>query len=72
MGVHINVNDILSQAEKLGKDEQLTLLQRLAQLVKKGQGNSFGSTKLISLNGLGSEVWRDTNIDTYLNQERQW
>lgn len=27
---------------------------------------------LLELNGLGMEIWKDINIDRYVEQERKW
>lgn len=72
MAVSTKVNDILLQAQKLDREEQLTLLEQLVQLVKMKQDNADQPVRLSMLRGLGSEVWSNTEIDTYLNEERQW
>lgn len=72
MAASANINDILFQAKKLDKDDQLTLLERLVQLVKKNQNKSTLPMHLTALSGLGSETWKDIDIDKYLEEERQW
>lgn len=69
----LNINDILSQVKQLGKEDQLTLLQRIASLLKRTQTAKTTSTRLTSLSGLGSEVWKSADdIDNYIDGERQW
>ena len=72
MAASLNINDILSQVKKLDKDDQLNLLQRLVVLLKKTDVNKSTSLKLTSLSGLGMEIWKDTDIDNYIDEERQW
>ena len=66
------VNDILSQVKKLDKEDQYNLLQKLAVLLKKKDANVC-ALSLISLSGLGSEIWKSKNdIDNYIDEQRQW
>jgi hypothetical protein len=67
----LNLNNILSEVKKLGKDEQLSLLEKLAQLIRS-EGKKKSSAKISSISGVGSEIWKGVNIDEYLEQERQW
>jgi hypothetical protein len=73
MAASLNINDILSQVKQLDKEDQLTLLQRLASLLKRTEASKVSSIRLTSLSGLGSEIWKSTNdIDSYIDEERQW
>ncbi|MFZ1677652.1 MAG: hypothetical protein WBP41_18645 [Saprospiraceae bacterium] len=72
MGTSDNVNDILSKVKTLNIEEQLSLLERLVLLVKKTHKTSTPLIKLTSLGGLGSELWKNTDIDKYLDEERKW
>ena len=71
MSTALNIHDILSKVKKLDKEEQLTLLERLIALIRRDETLSK-STKLSKISGIGSKVWEKTNIDEYLDQERQW
>jgi hypothetical protein len=71
MSAILNVQDILTQIKRLDKSEQFSLLERLVSLVRKSDEPS-NAIKLSSISGLGSEVWQNTNIDQYIEQERQW
>jgi hypothetical protein len=73
MAASLNINDILTQVKQLEKEEQLTLLQRLVSLLKQNEITKTASTRLTSLSGLGSEIWKSiNNIDSYIDEERQW
>jgi hypothetical protein len=56
MAASLNINDILSQVKQLDKEDQLTLLQRLASLLKRTEAKKATSLPLTSLLGLGSEI----------------
>lgn len=72
MAASLNINDILSQVKQLDKEDQLTLLQRLAALLKRTEATKTGSLRLTSLSGLNSEIWKSANdIDHYIDEERQ-
>lgn len=70
MPTALNLKDILSQVKKLGKEDQLALLEKLVLLIRRGDRQL--PTKLSSISGIGSEIWKGGNIDEYLEQERQW
>lgn len=73
MAASLNINDILSQVKQLDKEDQLTLLQRMAYLLRRRETKKATSTRLASLSGLGSEIWKSGNeIDKYIDAERQW
>jgi hypothetical protein len=73
MAASLNINDILSQVKQLDKKDQLTLLQRMADLLKNGEAKMTTSVRLSSISGLGSEIWKSVNsIDKYIDEERQW
>jgi len=72
MPTSLNINDILSQVKRLYKEEPLNLLQRLVLLLRKTEIAKTSSLRLTSLSGLGSEIWRNANIDKYIDEERQW
>lgn len=65
------LNDIFLQVKKLNKIEQRTLLQKLSVLVYDPVDTS-STSKLSDISGLGSALWRDVNIDEYIDAERQW
>ena len=66
-----NAVAIYEQVKHLDIADQQTLLERIALLVRKPSSVSQGAG-LLSLAGLGAEIWRDENIDAYLNKERAW
>lgn len=73
MAASLNINNILSQIKQLDTDDQLTLLQRMAYLLKRKNSNNTTPTRLSALSGLGSEIWKSSDdIDKYIDEERQW
>ena len=68
----LNFQDLLSQVEKLNKDEQLTLLEKIVTLLKRKRSENEPEINLTALNGLGKDIWKGTDIDGYVHEERQW
>ena len=69
----VRVESILSQISKLDYEARLYLIERLVKELRKNKkGAQKYSHKLTELNSLGSEIWKDIDIDQYVQQERQW
>lgn len=71
MNADLNINDILVQVKRLDKKDQLSLLEKLTSLIRKSEHKEY-KTKLSSICGVGSSIWSNTDIDEYIDQERQW
>jgi len=71
MPATLSIYDILSKVKMLDKEEQLTLLEMIVALIRKNE-TQITPTKLSKISGIGSKVWKHTNIDEYIDQERQW
>ncbi|GGG80788.1 hypothetical protein GCM10007415_11620 [Parapedobacter pyrenivorans] len=71
MNADLNINTILTQVKQLNRADQLSLLEKLALLIRKSD-TTRNKVKLSSISGIGSSLWSKTNIDEYIEQERQW
>ncbi len=71
MPTTLYLQDILSKVKKLDMNDRLTLLERLVALIKK-ENTPAMNTKLSQISGVGSGMWQKTNIDEYLDQQREW
>lgn len=67
----INIDTILSQVRQLDYTDRINLLERVISLIKK-ENVVKEQVKLTSISGLGSEIWKDMDIDKYVENERQW
>lgn len=72
MAASLDINNIVSQVKKLDKEAQITLLQRIVLLLKRTELTKSVPVHLTSISGLGSDIWKDTDIDNYIDSERQW
>ena len=71
MNADLNVNDILLQVKRLDKEDQLSLLEKVALLIRKSE-HKGNKPKLSTISGVGSSLWSGISIDEYIDQERQW
>ncbi len=71
MPTALNLHDILSTIQKLDKEQQFTLLERLVAMIRK-EDTQNKPAKLSKISGIGSKVWQSTNIDEYVEAERKW
>lgn len=66
----ISIGNIVSQIKKLKHSEKINVLEKIVSLIKT-ESEADERIHLSSINGLGSEIWKDTDIDEYVENERQ-
>jgi len=66
-----NTDKILLDIEKLGKDDQLKILKYLENSMKI-QNTAKSSVRVSQISGLGSAIWKNVNIEEYVDQQREW
>jgi hypothetical protein len=71
MPATLNLQDILSNIQKLDKAQQFTLLEKLVAIIRKDDVTKK-PVNLSNISGIGSKVWQSSNIDEYIDKERQW
>ncbi len=71
MPATLNINEIYAQVKQLDKEQQLTLLERLVLLIRKKERQS-DPVRLSSISGIGAELWKDVDINKFIDEERQW
>ena len=73
MDKSVKIENILSQIRKLDYDSRLYIMKRLIKLLKRHNKKTKPTLHhLTELSSLGSEIWKDVDIDKYVQQERQW
>ncbi len=63
----------LNMARQLAISEQLRLLENLTKAVRQrlsSKPNEAKTYSIMELEGLGAEIWQDTDAQEYVNQER--
>ena len=60
-------DDVLKRAQALSRDEQIRLVEELAQAAGRKNGDKHSITEL---KGLGKEIWQCVDADEYVAKER--
>jgi len=66
-----NIDNILNQIKQLDYSGRINILEKVVSLIKN-EAVVKKAVKLSSINGLGSEIWENVDIDKYIEDERQW
>ena len=61
--------NVRRQVENLTPDEQLRLLEELAEIVRRRRLVK-AKHSIMALEGLGKEIWHGLDAQEYINQER--
>ncbi len=71
MNAELNMNDILLHVKQMDRSEQLSLVDKIVSLIRKSD-SELPKTKLSSITGVGSSIWAKTDIDKFIEEEREW
>ena len=62
-------DQVMKMTKRLNLPEQLQLLETLSRMVRD-QVTEAKPHSIMELEGLGAEIWRDVDAQTYIDQER--
>jgi hypothetical protein len=68
MEATVNVNQLISEIDKLDYTMKLNVISHIVTMLKKPEKAT--SSNLSDLRGLGKELWLKTDVDAYLSKER--
>jgi len=66
----IAIDEVLGISQQLSLTDQLSLISLLSEQVRRELDRDGEAVDMLSLAGLGAELWREVDVDTYLEQER--
>ena len=66
----ITVDEVLRMTTQLPPDDKLRLISLLSEHVRGEIDREGEPVDMLSLAGLGAEVWQQIDVDEYLAQER--
>jgi len=66
----VTLDEALVMSEKLSPPDQLRLISLLSERLRSEMQQSGQAVDLLSLAGLGSELWEQIDVADYLEQER--
>ncbi len=71
MTIAINkLEQVLDLTTRLSAVDQLRLIERLIVQVRTQQERESAPVDMLSLVGMGAELWQQIDVDAYLEQER--
>jgi len=71
MAESIHINKILSQLRQLDNSARLSILQRLAELIKRDTSRREKGS-LLPLRKNSADIWKGIDPDSYVNSQREW
>jgi len=66
----LNINQIVGEIEKLDYNDKINILTRIANLLKR-EDKVHQINSITRLKGLGKDIWRTTNSDNFIREERE-
>jgi hypothetical protein len=66
----ITLDEILGISERLSPTDQLRLISLLSERLRSEMDPKDDPVDMLSLVGLGAELWQEIDVDVYLEQER--
>lgn len=64
------LNDVLGMSERLSVADQLRLISQLSERLRSQVDQEGQPVDMLSLAGLGADLWREIDVEAYLEQER--
>jgi len=64
------LDHLLDMSKRLSLADRLSLIGRLSEQVRQELDRDGEPVDMLSLAGLGAELWREIDADGYLEQER--
>lgn len=66
----ITVDQVLRMTRQLAPGDKLRLISLLSEHVRDEMGQAGEPVDMLSLAGLGAELWQEIDVEAYLAQER--
>lgn len=64
------MDEVLCISQQLSLADQLLLISLLSERVRRELDRGSEPVDMLSLAGLGAELWQEVDVDAYLEQER--
>jgi len=66
----ITLDRVLDISEQLSASDQLRLISLMSERLRSQVGHEGERVDMLSLVGLGAELWQEIDINAYMEQER--
>jgi hypothetical protein len=70
MNTSVKINHIIEQIAELDDHTKKLLMDEILQMINKNTEKR--RRNLTDLKGLGKELWKNINVENYIQTERQW
>ncbi len=71
METSIQINKIIDQITIFDNTSKIYLIEKILKTIQIHTDEKTIS-KLTELNGLGSNIWKNIDVEKYIEKERQW
>lgn len=65
------IAEIITRIKRLEPADRLVILKEIAAINEQEEPKKE-ERHALNLKGLGAEIWKDIDIDKYIEEERQW
>ncbi len=73
MGSYLTISKILAQFMSLSLSDRRALLKKLVDSMNSpGPNVEESKTGLAALEGLGADIWRGVDVESFIRNERKW
>jgi len=66
----VTLDQVLDISERLKPSDQLRLISALSERLRQEMGESAEPVDMLSLAGVGADLWAQIDVAVYLEQER--
>jgi hypothetical protein len=66
----VTLDEALDVSKRLSSADQLRLISLLSERLRSKMDQGAEPVDMLSLAGLGADIWREIDVDEYLEQER--
>ena len=64
-----NIDQLINQIEHLNYNQKVEIMDRIIHNLKRNENKSKHG--LLDLKGLGKDIWKNIDVDSYIQSERQ-
>lgn len=73
MNATIEIKKILAQVDQMDEQAKANVLEKIKAILSNAKiAEENSKLTLYSLKGVGSDLWRDTDVEEYIKKEREW
>ncbi|OQX79880.1 MAG: hypothetical protein B6D64_04140 [Bacteroidetes bacterium 4484_276] len=71
METTLRINELIDQISPLNDQSKILLISMIKKMIDRKQVEKKRHL-ITDLSGLGSGIWKNVNVDSFIENERQW